>query len=339
MATSSAASAFLLENVDSRSILGNNAPVIERSLPSRIWRGSLFALVVAVFAGHVFGGWYFSGEILDRVFTPPAAAEETPQDWLYATPEQAGLAVTEIEYESPIGPMDAWVTDGTRSEWVIHVHGKGGGPGEALRSMRFLDEAGYHQMAITYRNDPGQPTDPSGQYRFGVTEREDLAAAVEYVRSQGASDIILYGYSTGAAISMAYAIRQPIGTIANMVFDSPNLNLEETVDFGASQEDIPIAGLPVPFTVGAIAKFFTALRTDINWRSFDYLDKSEALSMPVLIFHGTDDTTVPIDTSRQLAELRSDLVRFVIVEGAGHVESYNVDPASYQLAVLDFLAG
>jgi fermentation-respiration switch protein FrsA (DUF1100 family) len=61
--------------------------------------------------------------------------------------------------------------------------------------------------------------------------------------------------------------------------------------------------------------------------------------MPVLVFHGTEDLTIPLETSRQLAEQRSDLVRFVAVEGAGHVESYNADPASYRLSVLDFLAG
>jgi pimeloyl-ACP methyl ester carboxylesterase len=312
-------------------------PVNQRSLPSRIWRGFLVGLAAFVLVGHAVGGWYYSGEIVDRVFTPPASASEPSEAWMFATPEEAGLEVTEIQYDSPLGPMDAWVTDGTRSEWVIHVHGRSAGREEALRAMAFLDEAGYHQMAITYRNDPGQPVDPSGQYRYGVTERDDLAAAVDYARAQGASEIVLYGYSTGGAISMAYAIRQPIGTVVSMVFDAPNLDLEETVDFGASQEEL--VGLPLPFTLTATAKFFTALRTDINWRSFDYLDRSEALSMPVLIFHGTDDMTVPLDTSRQLAELRSDVVRFVVVEGAGHVESYNVDPASYRLQVLDFLAG
>mgnify|MGYP001549510030 CR=1 FL=1 len=314
-------------------------PVTDRSLPSRIWRASLFGLAVVVLAVHVFGGWHFSGEIIDRVFTPEATAPEPPDSWMFSTPQEAGLEAMEIRYDTPIGPMDAWVTDGTRSEWVIHVHGKGGGRGEALRSMVFLDEAGYHQMAISYRNDPGQPADPSGQHRFGVTEREDLAAAVEYARSQGATEIVLYGYSTGAAISMAYAIRQPIGSIAAMVIDSPNLDLEETVDFGSSQEDLPVLGLPVPFTVTATAKFFAALRTDVNWRSFDYLERTDALSMPVLTLHGTDDQTVPLEISSQRADLRSDLVRFIPVEGAGHVESYNDDPASYQQAVLDFLAG
>ena len=311
--------------------------VNERSLSSRIWRGFLVVLAAVVVVGHVLGGWYYSGEIVDRVFTPPAEATEPPDSWMFATPEEAGIAVTEIQYDSPIGPMDAWVTDGSRSEWVIHVHGRSAGREEALRSMAFLDEAGYHQMAITYRNDPGQPADSSGQYRYGVTEREDVAAAVEYAIAQGATDIVLYGYSSGAAISMAYAIRQPIGTVAAMVFDAPNLDLEETVDFGASQERL--AGVPLPFTLTSAAKFFAALRIDINWRGFDYLERSEALSMPVLVVHGSEDMTVPVETSRRLAESRSDVVRLVVVEGAGHVESYNVDPASYRLQVLDFLAG
>ncbi len=312
-------------------------PVNERTLPSRIWRGFLVGLAVLVLVVHVLGGWSYSGEIMDRVFTPPVDVSATPDTVMFEAPEEAGLDVTEVQYDSPIGPMDAWVTDGTRSEWVIHVHGGSAGRAEALRSMVFLDEAGYHQMAITYRNDPGQPADPSGEYRYGVTERDDLAAAVEYARAQGATDIVLYGYSSGAALSMAYAIRQPIGTVAAMVFDSPNLDLEQTVDFGASEDEL--VGFPMPFTVTATAKFFAALRSDINWRSFDYLDRSEALSMPVLIFHGTDDVTVPVEASRQLADARSDLVRFEVVEGAGHGQSYNVDPASYGLQVLDFLAG
>ncbi len=312
-------------------------PVNERSLPSRIWRGFLIVLALVVLIWHAFGGWVYSGRIVDRVFTPQAAASEIADSRMFETPTEAGLDVAEVRYDSPIGPMDAWVTDGTRSEWVIHVHGRAAGREQALRAMAFLDEAGYHQMAVTYRNDPGQPVDASGQHRFGVTERDDLAAAVEYARGQGATDIVLFGYSSGAAISMAYAIRQPIGTVAAMVFDSPNLDLEQTVDFVASQEEL--FGLPMPVTLTSTAKFFTALRADVNWGTFDYLDRSEALSMPVLIFHGTEDMTVPLDTSRQLAEARSDLVRFEVVEGAGHVESYNVDPASYRQQVLDFLAG
>ncbi len=302
--------------------------VNERSLPSRAWRGFLFFLVVAALAVHVFGGWVLSGRIIDDVFTP--SATEGPAD-------PVGLDVTEVEYQSSLGPMDAWVTDGTRSEWVIHVHGVSADRAQALGSMAFLDDAGYHQMAIAYRNDPGQPSDPSGSYRYGVTEREDLAAAVEFAREEGATDIVLYGYGAGAAISMAYAVRQPIGTVTAMVFDSPNLDLEQTVDFRLSQDDL--IGLPIPFTVTSAATFFAALRSDVNWRSFDYLERTQALSTPILVFHGSEDMEVPVEVSTELAELRSDLVRLVLVEGAGHVGSLDADPASYELTVLDFLAG
>ena len=66
-------------------------PVIERSLSSRIWRGFLFAVVVAVFAGHVLGGWFLSGDIRDEYFTASAEPAASPDDWVYDSPAEAGL--------------------------------------------------------------------------------------------------------------------------------------------------------------------------------------------------------------------------------------------------------
>lgn len=293
-------------------------------------------LVMVLFFGHVLIGWVFSNRIIDEAFTPPQEPGPPADVWEFATPRAAGVDVTEIRYETPLGLMDAWVTDGTRSEWIIHIHGRGATRAEALRAMRFLDDAGYHQMAITYRNDIGQPADPSGQYRYGATESDDLAAAVQYARDAGADDIVLYGYSTGAAIAQNFVVRQPLGTVSAMIYDSPNLDLARAIDFAAESEKL--FGLPLPATVPPIARFFTALRIDINWGNFEYLDSAKALSTPVLVFHGTEDATIPLDVSSTLVEARPDLVRLVVTDGADHVASWNLDPATYESAVIDFLA-
>lgn len=308
---------------------------MERSLASRVWRGFLLLVAVVVLVGHVLGGWIYSGRIIDQAFTPPTDDVQLP-DWEFATPAAAGLSATDVTYESPLGPMDAWVVDGTRSEWVIHVHGEGASRNETLRAMQFLSQAGYHQMSIAYRNDQGQPADPSGQYRYGVTELDDLSAAVEYAKSEGASEVILFGYSAGAAIAQSYVIRQPVGTVAAMVFDSPNLDLGRAIEVEAGQDDI--LGVPIPFTVTAIARFFTALRVDVNWGSFDYLERAKSLSMPILVLHGDEDLTVPLEISNDLVGERPDLVSLVVTEGAGHLQSWNVDQVTYEQAVVDFLA-
>jgi len=48
---------------------------------------------------------------------------------------------------------------------------------------------------------------------------------------------------------------------------------------------------------------------------------------------------VPIETSRELAVQQPDLVTLVGFEGAKHVQSWNLDPARYGDAVVDFVEG
>lgn len=251
-------------------------------------------------------------------------------------PADTELGIEVVSYDTPLGPMDAWYVAGSRSDWIIHVHGKGASPREALRAMHGLAGAGFHQLAITYRNDAGQPADPSGIYQYGRTEWEDLAGAVAYAEIHGAKRIAIVGYSTGAAITLSYAYKVDTDVIQVLVFDAPNLSMGSTVDYGASQRDLAF-GIPLPPTLTATAKFITALRLGINWPLIDYLDRSQLLTEPTLIFHGTDDLTTPIEASRELAEQRSHLVTLVEVEGAAHVGSWNIDPASYELRLLDFI--
>ena len=57
----------------------------------------------------------------------------------------------------------------------------------------------------------------------------------------------------------------------------------------------------------------------------DYLPGSW-LHVPALVVHGVDDDTVPISTSDQFRAAHPGRVAEVRVPGAGHVESWNVDP-------------
>ena len=71
----------------------------------------------------------------------------------------------------------------------------------------------------------------------------------------------------------------------------------------------------------------------------DYLERVEALSVPVLLFHGSEDTRVPVWLSARLAEARPDLVEYEVFDGAIHVGSWNQDRERYEQAVRRFLAG
>lgn len=253
-------------------------------------------------------------------------------------PDRAfGLRYTDVEFDTPLGAMDAWEILAPSSLWVIHVHGLGAPRSEALRAVRPITEAGHPQLVINYRNDPGEPADPSGYYRYGQTEWEDVAGAVDYAVSHGAEGVVLVGYSTGAAHILSYLYQTPESPVLAAVLDSPNVDFEQTVNLGASQRRLPLLPLPLPGTLVWTAKRLSSMRFGIDWKAIDYVANADQLRVPVLVFHGTDDDTVPLTSSQEFFEARSDLVRLVIVPGAGHVRSWNISPEAYERRITEFL--
>lgn len=294
-----------------------------------IMRGLFWGLLAFLLVVHVAGGWGYSGRIIEDGFTPDPGAVEVPT---------GDYELTEVVYETPLGDMDAWHLPAQGTTWVIHIHGLNATPAEPEVLFQPLQDAGYPQLSITYRNDDGQPADPSGYFRYGASEWEDVSGAVEFARANGADEIVFAGYSTGAAHALSYVFRHNFDDVAGVITDSANIDVGSTIDFRGSQENLPVIGLPVPPTMSWVAKFFTSLRIDVNWKSLDYIEKAErSLRVPVLAIHGTADDSIPVDQSIALAESQPDLVEVVQVEGAGHVESFIIDFDGYVSHVLAFL--
>ncbi|MDH5293159.1 MAG: hypothetical protein OEW91_05705 [Acidimicrobiia bacterium] len=243
------------------------------------------------------------------------------------------LGFAPVTYRSPLGDMDAWLVEGS-SMWLIYVHDPGKGLDQAQRLIAATAGEGFTHMAITYRNDPGQPADPSGIMRFGVAERDDLAAAVAFARDHGAEQVVVVGYGAGASIAMAEMYRD-LG-LTGAILDSPIIDGESAAK--AYVERSPLGILPsAPPGVAEVGTVFASLRYGINWNSADYLKRSDQLIVPVLLLHGTDDERAPIEDSQALADRRPEQVTLVAVEGAGSDAVWNRDPAIYESAVLDFL--
>lgn len=247
------------------------------------------------------------------------------------------LGVRDVTYSTELGTFSAWELVGSGDIWVIHVHGKGAPLSEALRMMIPLSDAGYPQLAITYRNDVGQPEDPTGYYQYGAEEWKEVEGAIEYAVSRGARQVVLYGYSTGAALAMRASFYDNQAYVAGLVLDSPNLDISRAISFAAEKERF--LGLPLLPTMTETAKMLAALRTGANYRIMNILADAGRLRVPALVFHGTEDDVIPMSASEELRDARRSLVELVKVEGAGHVECWNADPAGYAAKVIEFLAG
>jgi fermentation-respiration switch protein FrsA (DUF1100 family) len=122
------------------------------------------------------------------------------------------------------------------------------------------------------------------------------------------------------------------------ILEAPMLDFGRTVDDQASREELPLLGLPLPSSLTAVAKWMAGLRFGVEWGELDYLAHADELDVPILTIHGEEDEDVPIQTSEDLAEARPELVTFVRVPGAAHMEAWNVDPQTYEETVVSFLS-
>ncbi|MFC5122062.1 hypothetical protein ACFPRL_00895 [Pseudoclavibacter helvolus] len=60
--------------------------------------------------------------------------------------------------------------------------------------------------------------------------------------------------------------------------------------------------------------------------------------MPILLFHSSGDTVVPVDASREVARRRPDLVTYREFERALHTRLWNVDSGRWEHSLDEWLA-
>ncbi len=242
-----------------------------------------------------------------------------------------GLDFADVQVETPLGMMPAWFVPGDSSTWAVLVHGRTSDRGETLRALEIFAEVGLPVLSISFRNDVGVAEDPGGEYQFGITEWEDLHAAVRYALSNGAQNVVLAGFSMGGAIISHFMMESPLaGAVSGIVLDAPLLDLDASLDLAASRRGVPE---PVP----SMAQWVTSWRYGIDWSALDTIDEMAKLEIPVLLFHGTEDPTIPVSQSDRFAEIAGPNVTYVRVDGAIHVGSWNVNPAAYRNDVLRWL--
>ena len=243
-----------------------------------------------------------------------------------------GIAFENVTYTSPLGPMPAWFVPGKGNTWAIFTHGRTSSRREGLRILPTLVDLGLPTLLINYRNDRESPRSPDGFYHFGATEWQDLEGAVQYALDHGAANVVLVGYSMGGAITVNFLHESPLAPrVKAVVLDAPILSFKDLVDFGAERR-----GFPAPLTV--VGEGIAGLRFNIDWGSQDYWKYAKDFKAPILLFHGGDDTLVPISTSEAMAKLRPDSITYIRVREATHVRSWNMDPKAYTEKVRAFLS-
>ncbi|MCJ1680313.1 hypothetical protein MTF65_23820 [Streptomyces sp. APSN-46.1] len=256
----------------------------------------------------------------------------TPQVHLGNPGTALGLDHADVDIPGELGALPAWFVPAARDTWVITVHGLGTGREHPMVVMPFLHRHQLPVLDLAYRGDLGAPVSPDGLGHLGESEWRDVDAAIRYALRYGARRVVLHGWSTGAAMALHAAERSALaGRIAGLVLDSPVLDWHTTLRALMAARRSPAVLLPLAIRA---AEGRAGLRTaDRRAPGAD----PGALRVPVLIFHGPDDTLAPWEPSRRLAAARPDLVTLRPVRDAPHGAMWNADPAWYEEALRRFL--
>jgi pimeloyl-ACP methyl ester carboxylesterase len=243
-----------------------------------------------------------------------------------------GLDYQDVTVHDELGGFPAWYVPGTGATWFVHVHGHDGARGESLRYITALHRAGMPVLVPTYRNDVGAPASPDGIDHLGLTEWQDVNAAVHWALDHGARDVVLGGWSMGGAVALQVADRSDVkDRIRALVLDSPVVDWRDVLDHQADMRGLPRAET-------ALAVWTAERRFGLDLGRLDWVARAKDLRVPTLLVHSDADDYVPDGPSKALAAARPDLVTLDLVPGAGHTQGWNTDPAAYERRLLGWLA-
>lgn len=278
------------------------------------------------------------GDSVTRAFTP-LSGRLLPGDLVhvdgYAYPQDPDAAfdfpVAEVDVAAGLGDQAAWLAPADPTRWAILVHGRAARRNECFRMLPILQTADITGLCVSYRNDPAGPVDPDGIYRQGDREWEDVEAALQLALDEGATDVVLVGYSMGGQIT-ANLLRN--SSLANrvdaVIWDAPLLDWGPVIAAGAEDRGVPSWLVPIGMQA-------SQWRAGVDYEELNQVTHAQEFDVPVLLFHGTDDETVPVSGSDEFAAARPDLVTYERVRRAGHVNAWNTARRRYTRAVRAFL--
>ena len=232
----------------------------------------------------------------DYIFEPAAA--------LQTTPERVGLNAEEFYIPSGTGDqrgeLFAWWIPAAKKDapTMLYFHGNDKNVGHVrdLEYARGMHAQGYNILMIDYRgygkSHGGEPSE--------ANVYEDAESAWDYlVKQRGISPhhIFIYGHSLGGAVAIDLAARHP--------------------DAAGVIEESSFTSMPA---VATAMSHYLPTGILIHER-FDSLSKVPQLKIPLLIIHGTWDSTVPYQMGQELYEAAHQPKTIVLIDGGAHENS------------------
>jgi len=193
---------------------------------------------------------------------------------------------------------------------VILLHGWGSNGEQMLPLAQPLHRAGFNVLLFDARNHGASDGDSfSSLPRFA----EDLGAAIAWLRREhpaSSTGIAVLGHSVGAGAALFEATRNP--------------KIDAVISIGAFADPAQLterylARLHMPRVVVALTKRYVEWVIGHRFAQIAPANSIRHVACPVLLVHGDQDRTVPLEDARCIAAVADPgRTRLLVVAGAGH---------------------
>ena len=192
-----------------------------------------------------------------------------------------------------------------------------------------------NDSTVLYAEQRGQGESEGAFMGFGMVERHDCVAWVNYAVEHISSELPIYlvGVSMGASTVLMASGDEKLPSNAHGIIADCGFTSANEIWRHVSTDNLHLAyeGL-VEKGATAFCRKWLEMEPD----AYSTLDAMAVCKTPVLFIHGKADNFVPCSMSEQNYEACAAPKRILLVDGADHGLSYIVDKDAYEAAVLDF---
>lgn len=249
---------------------------------------------------------------------------------------------------------DSWVMSQTLEEWnieskdglklwaqlypakapshiyILAVHGYTVDHRDIAPAIVPFVEQGWNVLAIDQR---GRGHSEGSFLSMGWLEKDDVVLwTEEIVAHDPQAQIVLYGESMGAATVMMASGEQLPSNVVAVVEDCGYTSAYAMFKDQLSER----FGLP-EFPFLPAAELVGQMRLGFDFKDASAIDQIQKATLPILFIHGGADDYVPTYMGQELYDSYQGEKELLIVEGAGHGLSADVDPQGYYTKVFSFL--
>ena len=246
----------------------------------------------------------------DERFTLPLARPERGGG---AAPDQ--VAVWWLPHANPQAPV------------LLYLHGTFRNLYQNLSKIDALRDAGFAIVAVDYRGwgDSTRITPDEDT----ITADTQLAWAEVQRRQPDARRRVIFGHSMGGAVAVRLASMLHVATLQAGA---------QRGDYAALVLESTFSRLP---DVAAAAGFWGRVAAALTTLRFDSASRIRQVDAPILMLHGSADTTVPVQLGRNLRDAalqgRPPSVRWVEFAGGTHSQLHREAAVPYRQAFADLI--